>query len=191
MALLDQPEQGYIEPATVSPRPTGMRWGFIMGLVSVALSLLWHITGMVDFTQQQSMFSLPNAINWAVTLGLFYYAFTQHRDNELGGYMTLGRAMGLGFWITLVSGIITAIYLYFFLTYMMPDFASTMLDNAAEQAEKRGQDPEVARQQMEKMSWMFSPAFFGVFAILGSLFFGVIFSLIVGLVVRRESPRPF
>jgi hypothetical protein len=191
MALLDQPEQGYIEPATVSPRPAGMRWGLIMGLVSVALGLLWYVTGMVDFTQQQSMFSLPNIINWTVTIALFYFAFTQHRDNELGGYMTLGRAMSLGFWITLISGIITAIYLYFFLTFVMPDFVSTMIDNAAEQAEKRGQDPEVMRQQMEKMSWMFSPAAFSAFAILGSLLFGVIFSLIVGLVVRRESPRPF
>jgi branched-subunit amino acid ABC-type transport system permease component len=190
MAFLDEPEKGFIDQATVSARPTGIRWGLILGLVSAALSLVFTMTNMIDFANPQ-FFSLPTLVSWAAMIATYYYAFTQHRDNELGGYMTLGRAMLLGFWIALISGIISAIYMYLYTTVINPDFVSQIVDTAVENAEKKGQDGEAVRDAMEKMSFMFSPTYFVISTIIGSLFIGAIFSLIIGLIVRRDSPRPF
>jgi branched-subunit amino acid ABC-type transport system permease component len=190
MAFLDEPEQGIIDQATVSPRPTGIRWGLILGLVSAATSLLFTMTDMIDFANPQ-MFSLPNLVNWAVLIGIYYYAFTQHRDNELGGHMTLGRAMLLGFWIALISGIITAVYMYLYTTVINPDFTSQIIDGAIEKAEKKGQDGEAVRSAMESMSFFFSPTYMSIMAVVGSLLMGALFSLIIGLIIRRDPPRPF
>jgi branched-subunit amino acid ABC-type transport system permease component len=190
MAFLDEPEKGYIDQATVSARPMGMRWGLIMGLVGAALTLVYLMTGLLDFANPK-FFSPASFVSWGVTIGIYYYAFTQHRDTELGGYMTLGRAMLLGFWISLISGIITGIFMYLYTTVINPDFVTQMVDGLVDNAEKKGQDGEAIREGMEKMSFFFSPWYFLFSSILGSLILGVVFSLIIGLIVRRESPRPF
>lgn len=190
MDSLDDQTGGIIDPKTVSPRPTGVQWGLILGLASSVLAIVFLMTGMQDLSGQKSNW-LPNVISWAVMIGVLYTAATQHRDQELGGYITLGRVVSLGLWVTLISGIIGGIFMFFYLNFIQPDFAQTIMQGAMDQAEKKGQDPEQVKKGMEMVGFMFKPWFFAVAGILGSLFFGLIFSLIIGLIVRKEQPRPF
>jgi hypothetical protein len=190
MAVLDNSNSGYIDPKTVSPRPAGMRWGAILGLISVALTLLYMMLGIIDFSGQKSNM-LSNIISWAVMIGIFYFAFKQHRDEELGGFISLGRCVSLGFWISLISGFIGAVFIYVYFGFINPDFMANIMDVAVEQAESRGQDPEQVRQGMEMVGWMFSPGFFAAMGLIMSLIFGLVFSALVGLVVKKEAPRPF
>jgi len=187
MATLDG---NYIDPTNVSARQTGIRWGLILGLIGVILSLFFYFTGLQDFSGKK-----PSWLPWlAITITncvCIWYAQVQHRDNELGGYLTLGRAITVGLWVCLIAGVISMVYMVFFSTFMVKDLAQTMINGAVENAENSGQDGEKARSRMEMMKWFFSPLGLAVSALIGKLFSGLILGLLVGLVTKRESSKPF
>ncbi len=190
MAILDEQQSGFIDPNTVSFRPTGNKWGLILGLVGAVLFLVFNLTGMMDYSGTKSNI-IPNIISYGAMIAIIYQAIKIHRDEELGGYITLGRCVGLGAWMGLISGVITALFMFVFMKFVQPDFANTIMETAINNAEAKGQDPEKVKQGLEMMSWMFSPGFFAVIGLIGSVIMGVIFSLILGLIMRKEQSRPF
>ncbi len=181
-------DNNYIDPAAVSPRPTGMRWGFILGCVTAALSVLFQLTGMVDYSGQKSNF-LPTTINILIFAACCFTAIKQHRDDDLDGYISLGRSLGVAFWTALIAGIIGAIVTFFMIKFMMPDMKEKIMEAAMTQAENKGQDPEKVKQGMDMMGWMFSPVAMSFMVLLGSLFYGLVFGLISGLILKKDSPR--
>lgn len=178
----------YTDPATVSPRPTGMRWGIILGCISAVLAIAEQMTGMVDYTGVKSNL-LPNIITWVVVGGCCYMAVKQHRDNDLGGYISIGRSLGVTFWTGLIAGIISAVAAFIMIKFMVPDLKDKMMDAVTTQMENKGQDPEQAKKGMEMMSFMFNPAMIAVIALLGTLIYTLIFGLISGLILKKDSPR--
>ena len=180
----------YIDPATVSPRPTGMRWGFILGCISAVLAVIEQMTGLIDYTGVKSNL-IPNILSFLVVGACCYMAVKEHRDTELGGYISVGRSLGVTFWTGLIAGIIGAITLFILVKFMMPDLKEKMLDAVSTKMENQGQDPEQAKKGMQMVSWMFNPAMFAVFAIVGTLFYTLILGLISGLILKKESARAF
>ncbi len=189
MAILDD-SNGIIDPKTVSVRPLGTRWGLIWGLVGVVLSLVFTVTGMMDPTKN-TFFSLPNLLTMAAGITIVYFGLVAHRDTELGGYLTMGRSIGFAVYMSLIAGIISAVYLFVYLNYIAPDFLDKIWEAQMDKAEASGQDPERVRQSMEIAKKFMSPPVMAIFAFLGSAFYGLIWGLLVGLFVKKESPRPF
>ena len=185
MATLDG---NYIDPTNVSARQTGVRWGLILGLVSASLSFLMYFTGLTDFTSSSWLTFFVSIIPIVLCI---YYAQVQHRDNELGGYMTLGRAVTVALWVGLIAGLIGVVFSFFLFNFIMKDFGETIMTKAVENAEAKGQDPDQVRKGMEMMKWMFNPAVMSLFALLGNLFYATICGLLIGLVTKRESAKPY
>ena len=53
--------------------------------------------------------------------------------------------------------------------------------------EQQGMSESDADQAMSYMTWMMNPAMLSVFAAVGSLIAGIIFSLIIGAIMKREA----
>jgi Protein of unknown function (DUF4199) len=179
--------QTNFDPKNVSIMPTGNKWGLILGGVGIALTLVFHLAGMMDYTGTKSNM-IPNIINWSSTGLIFYLGIKEFKEQDLQGYLSLGQAMKMGLYIALISGILTAVFVFFFFKYIQPDMMSTIMESAIEKAEEKGQDAEKVKQGFEMMKWMFSPGSMSVFALLGTLFIGTIISLIVGLILKKERP---
>ena len=190
MAILDEQQTGLIDSNTVSLRPTGTKWGLILGLVGAVLALIFNLTGMMDYSGTKSNI-IPNIISYGAMIAIIYQAIKIHRDEELGGYITLGRCVGLGAWMGMISGVITAVFMFILMKFIQPDFANQIMEGAMNNAEAKGQDPDKVKQGMEMVGWMFSPGFFAIAGFLGSILMCVIFSLILGLIMRKEQSRPF
>jgi hypothetical protein len=189
MAILDE-NNNVIDPQSVSVRPTGNKWGLIWGLVSVVLSLLFMMTNMIDYSGTKSNM-LPNIVSWGASAALIYMGIKTHRDQDLGGFISIGRCVTLGSYMGLIAGVIGAIFTFIYFKFIQPDFMSTIMETAINSAEDRGQDPEQVRKGMEMVGWMFSPGTFSIFALIGSVLAGLIFGLIFGLFMKKEAARPF
>ena len=189
MAILDE-TNGIIDPKDVSVRPTGMRWGLIWGLVGVVLSLLFTMTGLLN-PAQTSMLSLPSLVSWGATIAIVYMALIAHRDSDLGGYITLGRCVSMGAFMGLIAGVITGVYMLVYFGYINPDFMDKVFEAQMDKAEANGQDPEKMRQAMEMSKSFMKPPMMAVFGLIGSVFSGLLWGTLVGLVVRKDPPRPF
>jgi hypothetical protein len=189
MATLDNPNN-YTDPSTVSVVPTGNKWGLILGLVGIVLSLLFTMTGMIDYSGTKSNW-LSSTISWGATIAIIYMALNAHKNDDLGGYLSIGRAAKMGAYLGLISGILVAIYTFVYFKFIQPDFMSTIMDTAISNAEDKGQDPEAVKKGMEMMSWMFNPGAMAVMGFLGSILMDTIFGLIIGLFIKKDPPRPF
>ena len=185
MATLDG---NYIDPMNVSARQTGIRWGLILGLISSVVSLIMYFTGIMESGKSTWISTLASIIPIVVCI---YYAQVQHRDNELGGYMSLGRAVTVALWVGLIAGLIAVAFILFFFNFVMKDFGDVIINRAVEQAEAQGQDADKVRSSMEMMKWFFTPAGISMFAFFGTLFYALLGGLIIGLFTKRESNKPF
>jgi uncharacterized membrane protein YeaQ/YmgE (transglycosylase-associated protein family) len=185
MATLDG---NYIDPSNVSARQTGIRWGLILGLISSAVGLIMYFTGLTDYSSSSWLTFFAGIIPIILCI---YYAQVQHRDTELGGYMTLGRGVSVALWVGLIAGLIGMVFSFFLFSFVIKDFAEMIMTKGIENAEAKGQDPEQVRKGMEMMKWMFNPPVMSVFALIGNLFWAVIVGLLVGLVTKKDSPKPY
>lgn len=190
MTTLDNPSNVPII-SDVPVRPTAMKYGGIGGLITVVLGLIFYITGMTDPADQGSSGNtIANIINYAVLIGAIVMAIKYHRDNELNGYLTLGRSIGMGTMTGLIMGIIGAIWTVIFFTVIDPGMLETIREVAYEQAIENG-TPEDQLDQIEGvMNFFTSPTFFAIFMVLGGVLLGLVTGLFAGLVMKKDPP-PF
>ncbi len=188
MTTLDNPSN-IPTISEVPMRPTALKYGGIGGLITVVLGLIFYLTGMSDPADQGSTGNtVANILNYAVLIGAIIMAIKYHKENELGGYLTLGRSIGLGTLTGLVLGVIGAIWTVLFFTVIDPGMLETIREVAYEQAIQNGA-PEDQMEQMEGMMNFFtSPTFFAVFMILGGLLIGLVTGLIAGAVMKNDPP---
>lgn len=187
MSTLDNPNEG-IRPESVSPWPTGTRYGLLAGLVLIVLGLLIHLTGMVDYTGQDSSSNwLTNLINWGVIAAAIVLAVKQHRDTELGGHITFGRSFFVGFIVTLLAAVVSMVWGYVFFSFVEPSLIESMLEMSRDQMmEQQGLSGSEVDNAMGMISWMFTPIMLSLMGGLALLVVGIIFSLIIAAIMKRE-----
>ena len=189
MSTLDNPND-YVDPSKVSARPTASRYGLLAGLILVVVGLLIHLSGMVDYTNQGGGANwIVNLLNWGITVAAIVMAVKQHRDEDLGGFISFGRSFRVGFLVTLVIAVVSVVWGYIFFSFVEPGLIEDILSASREQMiEQQGMSEEQAEQGLKMMSWMFTPAMMSLMGGIFSVIAGVIFSLIVGAIMKREHP---
>ncbi len=187
MTTLDNPSN-LPNTSTVSPRPTAIRYGLIAGLVLIILSVLYNMTDMIDYTGQKSNV-VPNILNWGTIIAALVLAIKHHRDNELGGFITFGRCVGLGSLTSLVIGIISGIFGVLYFTVIDPGLKGEILSQLQEQFAEKGMDDNAIEMAMSWTETMFSPIGLFLMTTLSTLFGGVILSLIIGAIMKKNPPQ--
>ncbi len=164
---------------------SAMKYGLYIGLILCGLGLLAYIAGL-DF-QNKAM----NWVSYIVMIGGLYFAIKGFRDNENGGFIKYGRALGFGTLTSLFFGAVQAIYLYLFLTVISPESLEQIMDTTYEQYLNSGMSETEADQAMRIASPFMKPPMMAVYAILGSVVMGLIFSLVISIFLKRDNPNPF
>lgn len=189
MSIIDTPERA--NQAQVSPWPTGSRYGIIASLVLVALGLAFHLTGLVTPGKSEPGAAgwIANLLNWAVMAGAIFLAARQHRDEELGGYMTYGRGVGIGSIASLVMAAITLLWTLLFMMVIVPDLADTIRYTMEEQMrEQQGMSEEQIEQAMSIAGMFASPTVIALIAGIVTFVTGLIFSLIIAAILKNDPP---
>ncbi len=179
------------DPKTVSPRPTAIRYGLIWGGVGVLSTLIGFLTNT-----DPSLPSTATGLKWAygligfgVAIWCVFMAIKHHRDNELGGYISLGRGMGMGTLVGLVAGAVTGIYMLLHTLVINPGWADDMKAALMEQYAEAGLAEEQAEQAIQFASFAFNPAFMVVGGLINGVFLGFVIGLIVGAIMKRDAPK--
>jgi small-conductance mechanosensitive channel len=180
-----------------SPKPpyrnTAITYGALTGLVSIVIGLLSYLAGFSDPSKQQGAMGWINMlISYGVMIGGLVLAVRKHRDQELGGYITFGRAFGVGFLTMLVLGLISAVWTYVFFNFIATDMLELVKQSSIDRmVEKQGMSVDQAEAAMNNpvTKSMMNPAAFTGFAFVGILFIGAIFALIVAAIMRKSPPE--
>lgn len=174
-----------------SSKSVAVRTGLLGGLALIAIGLVFQLTGVVDLSQQYSPGNLvAQFVSYIIMGATVYLATKKHRDENLQGVISLGKAFGVGMLTILILAVMQAVWTFVYMEFIDPDMVQELLDNAMDKALEQGQMTE---EQMEASQGMFkiftNPWVIAGFTLLGTLGVGVVISLIVGLILKKEPKQ--
>ncbi|MEZ4960540.1 MAG: DUF4199 domain-containing protein [Saprospiraceae bacterium] len=183
MTTLDNPTQGKDE-STVPFLPTAIRYGLIGGLISVVYSLISNMLG----------FSIPTSIgSWLLSIGLMLIIFfgtsilaiRQHRNKELGGFITFKRAFLTGLVTLVIMAVISTLFGILYITVIDPGFAKDSVGKMEEFLASFGMPEDQMEEQLNKAMEGFTPMGM-VINTAGLLVFDAVIMLIVAAVMKKK-----
>lgn len=179
----------YMDPSGISPWPVAMRYGLIWGLVGILISLVSNLMGWDNPVEPNIVMSIVlSLVSLGVTVGFLVTAIKKHRDQNLGGFITLGQGFKVGFFTTLIYGLIASVFTFILLSFINPDMLAGVQELQIEQLEESGLSDEEIEQSMFFVNLFTGPTGMTILTFIGSLIWGAILSLIIGAVMKKDPP---
>ena len=160
-----------------------LRYGLILGGISIVFGIMLY---SLDMQYEQGwQIGLVNIIIMIAVIIMAIIAF--RKDN--GGLLSLGQALKVGIGTALIAGILGIIYQMVLMNVLDPDFMANMME--IRKGEMIAQNPNMTQDEIDAASEMMQkfsgPGITIAFGLIGSVFFGFIFSLIGGLILKRSE----
>ncbi len=186
MTTLDD-ERGFIDPSSVSPARVAQRYGLIGSLVLIVIGLLSHLLGLTDPSQQGGAGNwLATVLNWGTMIAVIVLAIKAHRDEDLGGYMKMGRGFKTGFYTTAIMAVLITIWTFVFFSFISPETLDLIREVSYEQLESQGLTDDQIEESAGMMEMFTSVPVLTAFSFIGTLIMGAIFSVISAAILKRE-----
>ena len=157
---------------------SAMIYGLYLGIGLVLYSVILYVTGQNTNTTLGYISILLSTVG--IVLAQIYY-----RNRELNGVISFGQAVGFGVSTILFAGIIAA--LYNIIIFKIDPSLIEQIKSAQEEAMlKKGMSEDQIEAGMSMMSKMMTPGIMAISALIGSVFYGTIISLISSIFIKKE-----
>lgn len=161
-----------------------INYGVLLGILSVVLGVIMYVTNA--YLNPSIYFSIVSFLIMVVVIVLGIRTFKIANQS----YLSLTEALKLGLGIALIGGIIGAIWQLLLMTVIEPNYMMQMADMQREVMLERF--PNMTDSQIDDAMVMnekfSSPWIMMAMAIIGSLFFGFLISLVTGLIMKNKNP---
>jgi len=164
------------EPA--SGRAIGIKYGIFSALAGIVLFLVAVLTGMNPF---------QGVMNWAgivISIGLLFWAHKVFKETG-DGFMTYGQGLGIAFWYTLVSMVLSLLVMYVYTTFIDTEIMNTFYEEQRFKMEEQGQSEDSIDIAMEWTQKLFWPM-----AIIVGFLFNMFFALILTIFTQKKNQEP-
>lgn len=161
-----------------------LKWGVITGLALIVYSTLLYTLG------QMTNGLLTVVIYVIIIIGLVL-GMREYRTLN-GGYLTFGEGVGLGALLSAVAGLLSSAYTVLYSTVIDPGMQERVMEQMREQLENQGKLSDEQIDQAMQISQSFqSPGLQFIVGIFGTIFIGVVFSLVIAAILRQSKANPF
>ena len=171
-----------MEQPNITPGKFSMNYGLMLGLVMIVINVLMYVTGMTLEGKQW-----PQFLYYLIFPVTIFYAVNQFKKKN-GNVLSLGQAIKTGLIIAIISPLVFSLYSLIFHYVIDPDFVSKVMEVTRE---KMMENPNMTEEQVDQsmaFAEKFMNPFLGVtFWIALSAIFGLIYSLIAGLIMKNEQ----
>ncbi|SRR6056297_371796 len=155
-------------------------YGAILGLVSVFLSVIFHVMGL-------TMETWTGIVSFVVTIGVITYCLYAYRQEYMGGFAGYGQLVLMTVYISIVSSVIVTIYNFIFFTYIDPEATQKMFNMVYERMLNNPRIPEdMIDGMMEQMEKRFTKNRIILQGFLGGIFTPLIVGLIASAFIKKE-----
>ena len=170
-----------METQKITPGKFGVNYGLILGGVMILIGVIMYVTDMALEGKQW-----PQYLYYIIFPAVIFYAISKYRSHNAGN-LSLSEALKVGMVIAVVSALVYVVYGLIFNYVIDPEFTEKMIKVAEDKVAESGLSPEVKQQQMEWIERFSNPVLGFSFWIALSAIFGLIYSLIGGLVMKRDN----
>lgn len=162
-------------------RETGIRYGLILGLISIVFFVVLAVAGV----------DTSGSVRWTgliFTVAVLVLAHKYFKDNG-DGFMSFGQGVGIGFWTSTVSSVLSSIFTFIYVKFIDETFIDTMKDNQMLQMQEKGMSDAQIDQAMSFSEPFMTPTAFLAFGIIFGIIIGVIVALIVSIFTQKSNPQ--
>ena len=158
-------------------------YALYIGLVLIVLSLLDYLLGFYEKNLAFKIFTYISVIACIV------WATIQYRDKEKGGFLSYGDSVGYGVLLSLFYGIISAVFMVIFVTYIDTHYFERTLDITRELFYESGRYTEEQIDALMVWQEKFNgPVFLFIGTIIRLLLGALVVSLIASIFIKRNKP---
>ncbi|CAN1566950.1 Protein of unknown function DUF4199 [Flavobacteriaceae bacterium] len=174
----------------VSPAKSGVLYGVLFGVIMVLEFVIMYIIGMKSLINT-SAGTIVNIANYLILPLLFIYiGCTNYKKNINNGFISLSESLKTGISILFIAAFIYGVFNVIF-NYIFPEFINEMI--AITKEGMLAKNPEMTSEEIE-MGLSMVKKFMNPLIVLPVTlamysFFGLIYSLIVGAIVKNEKPQ--
>jgi hypothetical protein len=182
-------DQNLSEQAKVPYRPIAIRHGLIGALVIIGIGLVFNVTNLIDYTDNSNPGNIASSVlNWVAIIVAMVLAVKTHRNEDLGGFISFGRAFGAAFLTGLVVAVIGFIWSFIFLQLIDPSILEVIAEATRTSMEERGMSASDIDQAWGITKMFISAPAIAFFGFIFTLFGSVVVGLIVAAVMKRQQP---
>ena len=165
----------------VTPSAVGMRYGLLTGLVSIILSFALFAT---DLDQSPLRWLGLLVVIGGMVLAQRYF------KQQNGGFMAYSQGLITGFVLSGVSGILSTLFTYLYMTFIDPEYMSRVMDTARAKMEAQGKVSDAQIEQATAMMQKFGTGgWLVLFGMMSALVFGLLIALVVSAIIKNPKPE--
>lgn len=166
----------------VSSTSVGLRYGLLIGIVSIIYSFILLATNL----EQNTALTLLSIV--ILVVGIFL-AHKNYKENN-SGFMSYGQGLGIGTIVSLVSGLLGGVFRYVYMEFIDPSAAQRAMDQTRAKMEEAGNMSDAQIDQAIQMSQRFASGPIGIaVAVLGSALIGFLITLIIAAITKHNRPE--
>ena len=176
----------------VSPAKSALLYGMLFGVIMILEFVIGYVLDIDPQTNKAYGISI-NVFNFLILPGLFIYTGCNNFKIKLNsGFISFGQCLKIGVTICILAALIYSIFTSIF-NVLFPEYFSHMFDKMRTiMAEK---SPQLTSEQID-MAISFSkkflnPAIAIPTTVVMYAFLGLIFSLIIGAIVKKDPNQSF
>lgn len=174
-----------------SPAKTGIPLGILFGTIMILQFVISYILN-IDPILNPTFGAIINVLNYLLLPVLFITLACNSYKKSHNGLISFGECLKAGVTLCVIAGLVYALFSIIF-GLIFPEFAEEVLSKM--RTVMIDQSPDLSEKQLEMtLSWtrkMMSPAFVFPITIVMFAFIGLIYSLIIGAIVKKEKPENF
>lgn len=172
----------------ISPAKSALLFGVLFGLIMIFEFVIMYVIGMKSLVNSNVGLTV-NIANYLVLPILFIFLGCQNYKNNINnGFISLGESLKVGISTTFLAAFTYATFNVIF-NIFFPDFINEMVDISKDAMISK--TPNLTAEQLEEGMIMIKKFMnpFIVFPVTLAMysFFGLIYSLIVGTIVKNDK----
>ena len=157
-----------------------LNFGMYLGVIGIFLQLIEFARGThLDSSKISGAVSIISVIV-LISLGIKKF------KTENKGLISTEQGLKVGMGITLISLVISILYMFVFTNFIDPSFKESAIDKRIAEWNEQGMSEDMIKLYSESTKEYFYLALYGFITVF-SLFFGFIVSLIAGLIMKRTE----
>jgi phosphoribulokinase len=167
---------------------TEIKYGVITGLSVCCWVMIEYMLGF--HTTEMEIGSYTNFVALIIPVVTLYLGIKEKRDSSPKGEITISKGVYTGVVISLISALITTIFMFLYYNYINPNFISIGIAFQKQKLIERGKSEAQIAAQINQIKEMFQVSYQLIFVILSSIGTGVTISLAISALLKRSPYKP-
>jgi hypothetical protein len=171
-------------PQKPSAGLSALVYGLLLSVVMIVAYLLLYL---LDYNKSAVATIIPILL---LVAGVAL-ASADYRNKKLGGFISYGKAVKIGFLTVLFAAFVIAVYTFVYHSAINPGELNQLKKDSILAIYNMDLEPEKEAQAVQMQKYIFNPLTFSVISIFSLAFFGIIIALITSIFIKRDQPAGY